>query len=641
MPGGERMACLDIQELSLSFGEETLFQNVSFEMQAHDKVGFVGANGVGKTSLFKVLTGEYQPNSGAAYIGKNVRLGYMEQHTCSAQNTVYDELISVFSDLIEAERELDEISQRLTECASDELIARQDMLNEKFIRNGGTTYKSLTRSALIGLGFSKADFSKPTSQLSGGQSSKLILSKLLLSKADLLLLDEPTNHLDISSVEWLENFLLNFSGAFIVISHDRYFLDRVTDKTIELDNKKLRCYKGNYSVFMQKKAAEQKAVAEKYENDLKEIERLEGIIEQQRRWNREKNIKTAESKLKVVERIKAQLVPPDSAQKRIRFDFTPKCVSGEEVLTVRSLSKSFGEKRVFSDVSFDLMRGERMFLVGANGCGKTTLLKILMKDIEQSGGDFRFGANLFPGYFDQVQEKLDLSKSALEEVWSAFPAMTETSVRNALAAFLFRGDDVYKLLSDCSGGERARVALLKLMLGRYNLLLLDEPTNHLDSSSREELESTLLDYSGTLLIVSHDRYFINKLATCVLELTESGVKRYIGNYDDFIEAKQRAQQDAPLPLSVKKREAAQPNEYKLKKELASRQRKLKTAVSRLESDIEDTEEQIAMLEEELNSNPPYEQFLVISRSLEELTAKRDALFEEWAEKSEELTSINL
>lgn len=641
MPGGERMACLDIQELSLSFGEETLFQNVSFEMQAHDKVGFVGANGVGKTSLFKVLTGEYQPTSGAAYIGKNVRLGYMEQHTCSAQNTVYDELISVFSDLIEAERELDEISQRLTECASDELIARQDMLNEKFIRNGGTTYKSLTRSALIGLGFSEADFSKPTSQLSGGQRSKLILSKLLLSKADLLLLDEPTNHLDISSVEWLENFLLNFSGAFIVISHDRYFLDRVTDKTIELDNKKLRCYKGNYSVFMQKKAAEQKAVADKYENDLKEIERLEGIIEQQRRWNREKNIKTAESKLKVVERIKAQLVPPDSAQKRIRFDFTPKCVSGEEVLTVRSLSKSFGEKRVFGDVSFDLMRGERMFLVGANGCGKTTLLKILMKDIEQSGGDFRFGANLFPGYFDQVQEKLDLSKSALEEVWSAFPAMTETSVRNALAAFLFRGDDVYKLLSDCSGGERARVALLKLMLGRYNLLLLDEPTNHLDSSSREELESTLLDYSGTLLIVSHDRYFINKLATCVLELTESGVKRYIGNYDDFIEAKQRAQQDAPLPLSVKKREAAQPNVYKLKKELASRQRKLKTAVSRLESDIEDTEEQIAMLEEELNSNPPYEQFLVISRSLEELTAKRDALFEEWAEKSEELTSIDL
>ncbi len=635
------MACLDIQELSLSFGEETLFQNVSFEMQAHDKVGFVGANGVGKTSLFKVLTGEYQPTSGAAYIGKNVRLGYMEQHTCSAQNTVYDELISVFSDLIEAERELDEISQRLTECASDELIARQDMLNEKFIRNGGTTYKSLTRSALIGLGFSEADFSKPTSQLSGGQRSKLILSKLLLSKADLLLLDEPTNHLDISSVEWLENFLLNFSGAFIVISHDRYFLDRVTDKTIELDNKKLRCYKGNYSVFMQKKAAEQKAVADKYENDLKEIERLEGIIEQQRRWNREKNIKTAESKLKVVERIKAQLVPPDSAQKRIRFDFTPKCVSGEEVLTVRSLSKSFGEKRVFGDVSFDLMRGERMFLVGANGCGKTTLLKILMKDIEQSGGDFRFGANLFPGYFDQVQEKLDLSKSALEEVWSAFPAMTETSVRNALAAFLFRGDDVYKLLSDCSGGERARVALLKLMLGRYNLLLLDEPTNHLDSSSREELESTLLDYSGTLLIVSHDRYFINKLATCVLELTESGVKRYIGNYDDFIEAKQRAQQDAPLPLSVKKREAAQPNVYKLKKELASRQRKLKTAVSRLESDIEDTEEQIAMLEEELNSNPPYEQFLVISRSLEELTAKRDALFEEWAEKSEELTSIDL
>lgn len=633
------MASLNIQNLSLSFGEKTLFENISFEMGNKDKVGLVGANGVGKTSLFKVITGEYAPTAGGAFIGKNIKLGYMEQHTCSENKTVYDELISVFSDLIELEKQLESIAAELTKNPDKELIAKQDLLNEQFIRNGGTTYKSLTRSALIGLGFEESDFSKPTSTLSGGQRSKLILSKLLLSRADLLLLDEPTNHLDISSVEWLEGFLSSFSGAFIVISHDRYFLDKITDKTIELDCKKLRSYKGNYSQFLVKKEAEQKAVAEKYENDLKEIERLEGIIEQQRRWNREKNIKTAESKEKAVERIKAQLVPPDAAQKRIRFDFTPKCVSGEEVLKVSGVSKSFGDKRIFRDVSFHISRGERVFLVGDNGCGKTTLLKILMGDQIQDSGSFVFGANLFTGYFDQVQEKLDLNKTALEEVWSAFPAMTETAVRNALAAFLFRGDDVYKRLSDCSGGERARVALLKLMLGKYNFLLLDEPTNHLDAYSREELENTLLDYSGTMLIVSHDRYFINKLATTVLELTENGINKYIGNYDDFAAAKQR--NSSVQPEVQKEQEKPKVNDYKLKKELLSRQRKLKTAVSRLESSIEDLEDEIAMLVEKLNSNPPYEQFLTINAELESKTAERDALFEEWTEKSEELTSISL
>lgn len=628
------MSCLNIQNLSLSFGERTLFQNINFEMGDKDKVGLVGANGVGKTSLFKILTGEYSPSSGGAFIGKNIKLGYMEQHTCSDNKTVYDELISVYSDLIEQEKELEEISRKLTESADPELISRQDLLNEQFLRNGGATYKSLTRSALIGLGFDESDFGKPTSKLSGGQRSKLILSKLLLSRADLLLLDEPTNHLDINAVEWLEGFLLGFSGALIVISHDRYFLDKITNRTMELDGAKLRSYKGNYSEFLVKKEAEQKAIADKYENDLKEIERLEGIIAQQRQWNREKNIKTAESKEKVVERIKAQLVAPDALQKRIRFDFTPKCVSGEEVLSVSNLSKSFGERKIFENVSFEITRGERVFLVGDNGCGKTTLLKILMGDHNADSGSFRFGANLFTGYFDQVQEKLDLNKTALDEVWSAFPAMTETSVRNALAAFLFRGDDVYKRLSECSGGERARVALLKLMLGKYNFLLLDEPTNHLDAYSREELENTLRSYTGTMLIVSHDRYFINKLATCVLELTPNGINKFIGNYDDYTEHRSIAS------AAEKKEKQPKQNEYKLKKERASAVRKLKTAVSRLESDIEDIEEEIAQLEEKLNCNPPYEEYLVISNALGEKAKKRDALYDEWSEKSDELTSIS-
>ncbi len=542
-------------------------------------------------------------------------------------------MISVFDDLIKLEKELDAIASRLTAEPLPELIAKQDMLNEQFTGNGGLTYKSLTRSCLIGMGFGEEDFDKPTSKLSGGQRSKLILSKLLLSKCDLLLLDEPTNH-DIKSVEWLEGFLSSFSGAFIVISHDRYFLDRVTDKTIEIENKKMRSYKGNYSEFLVKKQAEQKAIAEKYENDMKEIERLEGIIAQQRQWNREKNIKTAESKEKVIERIKAQLVVPDAKLKKIRFDFTPKCVSGEDVLDVSDLCKSFGDKKIFENASFSVKKGNRIFLVGANGCGKTTLLKIIMGDLAADGGKFKFGANLFTGYFDQVQAKLDLNKTAIDEVWSAFPAMTETKIRNALAAFLFTGDDVYKRLSDCSGGERARIALLKLMLGQYNFLLLDEPTNHLDAYSREELENTLLDYSGTMLIVSHDRYFINKLATSIIELTPHGINQYIGNYDEYISKKRRNGRTA------KAKKAPKQNNYKLQKERQSALRKLKTSVSRLEGQIEDLEDEIALLEERLNCNPPYEEFLKISAELQQKSEQRDSAYEDWAEKSEQLTELS-
>ena len=542
------MAVLDVQNLTLSFGADMLFKDVSFSIKDKEKVGLIGCNGAGKTSLFKLIIGEYTADSGNCFVGKNVKLGYMQQHTCSENNTVYNELVSVFSDLIDVEKQLDDVNKRLTDNVGslDENIALQDRLNDYYTNNGGLTYKSLTRSALIGLGFTENDFDMPTSKLSGGQRSKLILAKLLLSKADFLLLDEPTNHLDINAVEWLEGFLKDFSGACLIISHDRYFLDKITTKTIEIENKKSRCYEGNYSAFLVKKEAEQKAVEEKYENDMKEIARLEGIIEQQRQWNREKNIKTAESKEKVIERIKAQLVIPDSRVAKIRFDFSPNCVSGEEVLNVENLSKSFGDKVVFSNASFDVRRKEKVFLLGDNGCGKTTLLKILMKDYMPDSGRFKFGSMVQTGYFDQVQEKLDLNKTALDEVWSHFPAMTETAVRNALAAFLFKGDDVYKVLKDCSGGERARVALLKLMLGKFNFLLLDEPTNHLDAFSREELENTLLDYDGTLLIVSHDRYFINKIATRILELKKDGVDEYIGNYDEYIERKAAIAKEQPV-----------------------------------------------------------------------------------------------
>lgn len=627
------MSVVSVQNLTLSFGENTLFSDVSFDVFEKDKLGFVGANGAGKTSLFKIITGDYTADSGACFLGKNVKVGYMAQHSCSENRTVYNELISVFDDLIEMEKQLERIADELIHNPSDELIAKQDMLTNQFQANGGLTYKSLTRSSLIGLGFTEAEFDMSTSKLSGGQKSKLILAKLLLSKADLLLLDEPTNHLDISAVEWLEDFLASFSGAFIVISHDRYFLDKITNKTIELENKKLRSYKGNYSEFLVKKEAEQKAIAEKYENDLKEIERLESIVAQQRQWNREKNIKTAESKEKAIERIKAQMVVPDAKVQKIRFDFTPKCVSGEDVLDAAELSKSFDGKMIFENVSFSVKKGERLFLLGDNGCGKTTLLKILMKDYHADSGSFKFGANLFTGYFDQVQAKLDLNKTAIDEVWSAFPALTETMVRNALAAFLFKGDDVYKLLSNCSGGERARIALLKLMLGKFNFLLLDEPTNHLDTFSREELENTLLNYSGTMLIVSHDRYFINKLATSVLELKKDGIVRYDGNYNYYLEKRKVEQEE------IVKEKPVKVNDYKLKKERASNLRKLKTKISRIEADIESAEEKAALLEEDIASNPPYEKLMEITEQLHNVNLEKDRLYEEWEQLSFELSEL--
>lgn len=627
------MNVLDVQNLTLSFGENTLFSNVSFDIKDNEKVGLVGVNGAGKTSLFKIITGEYTADSGNCFMSKNIRVGYMQQHTCSDNKTIWNELVSVFDDLIQMEQELESIANELSVQTSDALIERQDYLTNQFTLNGGLTYKSLTRSALIGLGFGEEDFDKPTGKLSGGQKSKLILAKLLLSKADFLLLDEPTNHLDIHAIQWLEEFLKNYTGACLVISHDRYFLDKITNKTIEIENKKVRSYTGNYSTFLVKKEAEQKAVEDKYENDIKEIERLEGIIAQQRQWNREKNIKTAESKEKVVERIKAQLVVPDSKVEKIRFDFTPKCVSGEDVLQADSISKSFNGKEIFKNASFNIKRGERVFLLGDNGCGKTTLLKILMGDLSRDDGTFRFGASLMTGYFDQVQEKLDLTKTIMDEVWTAFPYMTETAVRNALAAFLFKGEEVFRKLEVCSGGERARVALLKLMLGGFNFLLLDEPTNHLDAFSREELEDTLLNYQGTMLIVSHDRYFINKLATRIIELTPNGCNQYLGNYDDYAEHRYIA--DAP-----KKDKEAKPktNDYKLKKERQSNLRKLNTKSKNLEAEIESLEEKIETIQNELNS-ADYERLMELTSSLDELTNKRDTLLEEWEQVVLELEEL--
>lgn len=466
------MTVLNVQNLSFWFGERELFSKVNFDIKEKEKVGFVGANGVGKTTMFNLIRGVLEPTEGDVIKSKDVRVGYMEQHTCSEKNrTLLDEILSVFDYLSDLERQIEEVNLNLLNGEGDsfENIKLQDELTMRFQSEGGLTFRSRARSALLGLGFNEQDFSMTTDKLSGGQRSKIALAKLLLSRSNFLLLDEPTNHLDIKSVEWLEAFLKNYNGSVFVISHDRYFLDKITDKTVELESKKIRCYKGNYSEFLIKKKAEQKAIEEKYDADVKEIERIEGIVAQQRQWNREKNIKTAESKLKQIERIKEQLVLPDSRVERIRVTFKPKYVSGNDVIIADSLEKSFGDKKIFSNVNLHITRGEKVFLLGDNGCGKTTLLKTLMGEYKPSVGNFLFGENVSKGYFDQVQAKLDLEKTAIEEIWSAYPQMTQTAIRNALAAFLFKGDDVFKLMKELSGGERARIALLKLMLGGHNL----------------------------------------------------------------------------------------------------------------------------------------------------------------------------
>ena len=624
------MTVLSFQNLAFSFGERELFRNVNFDINDKEKVGFIGSNGVGKTTILKLIRGELEPTEGAVIIGKDARLGYMEQHTCSKKGrTLYDELISVFDELINLEIEINQVNYRLEHGLGnmEEDLRLQDELTTKFNNDGGLTFRSRTRSALLGLGFTEEDFGLTTDKLSGGQRSKVALAKLLLSKSNLLLLDEPTNHLDIKSVEWLESFLKNYNGAIFVISHDRYFLDRITDKTVELENRKVRCFKGNYSEFLVKKKAEQQAIEDKYEADMREIQRLEGVVAQQRQWNREKNIKTAESKLKQIERIKEQLVIPDSKVERIRFHFEPKCVSGNDVIIADGLSKSFGNKLIFKNASLHITRGERVFILGDNGCGKTTFLKTLMGQYAPDDGTFMFGENLFKGYFDQVQAGLDLNKTAIEEIWSRYPKMTQTQVRSALAAFLFKGDDVFKKISELSGGERARIALLSLMLGGYNLLLLDEPTNHLDAFSREELENTLLDYDGTMLIVSHDRYFINKLSTRILELSENGFTEYLGDYDYYIEKRASRQ---PAETQVKAAKPEKVNDYKLKKEQASQQRKLKTQLSRTENEIAELEKEIENIQEKLNSTEVQSDYEKLIEFTDLLNSKNDELMEKYS-----------
>lgn len=618
------MTLLNVSKLNKAYGEDVILKDVSFNVASRDKIGFVGVNGAGKTTLFKALLNSDFADSGEIFTNKETVIGYMQQHAdIHSDKTVLDEVMEVYSDMAELEDELERISHAIEggDGDIDTLIHRQASLTAQFENRGGYTYQSIAKSSLIGLGFDEKDFPKPFEALSGGQKTRVSLCKILLSNANLLLLDEPTNHLDIASVEWLENFLINYSGSFIIISHDRYFLDRVCNKTIELENSALTEYNGNYTRYLALKEEARTAAQRKYDNTMREIKRVEGIIEQQRRWNREKNIKTAESKQKVVDRLEETLQKPDDAPDSMHFRFHINKKSGNDVLTANGLAAAYGIHKVFSGIDMDIKKNERVFLLGENGCGKTTLLKILTGTISPIDGEFKLGANVELGYYDQAQENLDYSKTVLDEIYDAYPKMSLTQIRNALASFLFVGDDVFKTISSLSGGERAKVSLLKLMLSGANMLFLDEPTNHLDISSREALETALLGYEGTLLIVSHDRYFINKLADKVMYMRSGSINVYNGNYDYFTE-KFKAVPNVSVEKKLSKKE-----DYLDKKRAEAEKRKNASKLERTEKRITELEGEIDEKNQLLLTDEYATDYVKASELSQEIAALEDELSE--------------
>ncbi|MBR2875696.1 MAG: ABC-F family ATP-binding cassette domain-containing protein [Clostridia bacterium] len=623
------MSLLTALNLTFGFSDGVLFKGAAFQVEENDRIGLIGANGTGKTTLFKLITGEYTPQEGGIVRGKDVRIGYMEQYLdCDDNCTVYDEALKVFSDVSEMEAELDKITKSLENNSDIKLIERQLSLTEEIERRDGLVYKGKTRSALLGLGFKEEELNSPVKNLSGGQRSKVSLCKLLLSDANLILLDEPTNNLDIDAITWLEDYLAKYKGAVIVVSHDRYFLDKITFLTMEIAYKKITMTKGNYTIFQKLKAERELTIEREYEKNIAEIKRIEGIIEQQKRFNQERNYITIASKEKQIERIKADLVVPDKAFAAVKFSFDSELRSGDNVLTVFDLEKSFPQKELFKNLNLSVNREDKMFLLGPNGCGKSTFLKILNKEISQDSGIFKFGANVKIGYFDQNIDKLDSEKTVLDEVWDMYRFMDQTEIRNALALFLFRGDDVFKKISVLSGGERAKLSLLKIMLSKPNFLILDEPTNHLDINSREALEDALENYNGTLLVVSHDRYFINKLSDKILYLTHDGAVTIDGNYETYLEFKDKNSRNSE---SVKKTEP-KVNTYKLQKEQQALERKRNARISKIEKEINEKEELVSEIQNLLSSPEiaaDYEKLLQLTEQFNILKTELDALYEEW------------
>ena len=543
------MIVLSCNNLNKSFGIDSILENVNFTVNECDKIGIIGVNGTGKTTLFKIISGIYGYDSGDIYTSKDCEIGYLEQNTnFHSENTILEEVLEVFKDVIDMEKYLRDLEHKISEESSNiNSIALEKLMNEysnkleEFSDMNGYGYKSEAKGVLKGLGFSDEDMNKPISILSGGEKTRVLLGKLLLKKPTLLLLDEPTNHLDSEAIEWLEIFLKQYKGTVILISHDRYFLDQVVNRIFEIHNKKLKTYNGNYSDFIRSFSIEKELELKKYEDQQKDIKKQEESIERLKAFGREKHLKRARSKEKALAKIDV-LDKPEAYRKRARIEFNPSVTSGNDVLQLRDISMGYGERILFKDINLDIYRGEKVALIGANGIGKSTLFKIIMNEIIPLSGDIKFGTNVNVSYFHQEQKTLNLDNTIIDEIWEDNKHLTQTDLRSMLGAFLFEGEEVFKKISTLSGGERARVAILKLILSNANLLLLDEPTNHLDIDSKEVLEEALSGYTGTIFTISHDRYFLNTVVDKVLVLDENGITEYLGNYDYYIEKKKQVQE---------------------------------------------------------------------------------------------------
>ncbi|MDU1442700.1 MAG: ABC-F family ATP-binding cassette domain-containing protein [Clostridium cochlearium] len=633
------MIILSCKNLSKSYGIDNILHNISFNIKDGEKVGLIGPNGSGKSTLLKILANELDYDAGEIFVEKNKKIGYLPQHySIESSKTIYNEMLCVFKNLIDLEKKISELEEKMNEPYDasnaeyhDKIIKNYTTAVETYTLRGGYTYRGEINRVLTGLGFEESDFHTPVNILSGGQKTRLALCKLLLVNPDILLLDEPTNHLDLDAIEWLEEYLKNHKGTLLIISHDRYFLDSVTNKTMEICNNQFKSFDGNYTKFMEFKKKDYEAQLKAYSAQQAEIKRQEEIIERYRSFNREKSIRAAESRQKALDKID-KIDKPIMYSNSAKIKFKASIKSGNDVLHIEDLAKSFDDVKLFNNINLDIKRGDKSALIGENGRGKTTLFKIIMDKISADKGKKVLGRNVFIGYYDQEQSDLDPNKTIIDEVWDAFPNMTTTEVRSALAAFLFTGDDVFKEISKLSGGEKCRINLLKLMLSKANFLLLDEPTNHLDIVSREALEDAILNYDGTVLVISHDRYFLNKVIDKIYELKEDEIKEYLGNYSYYIEKKKNPSRFESLEENEGMTKTQIKIEKKKKREAEKEQKQIKLKAKNIEELIASKENELLKLQEklcleEVYSNP--EKAQEVNLKILEIENFLEELYNEW------------
>lgn len=629
------LACQNIEK---SFDGVTILQDASFHIEEREKAALVGINGAGKSTLFRIIVGELSPDNGQVILAKGKTLGYLAQHQeMENELTIYDCLLQVKQHILDMEirmREMEAEMKHTTGEALTKLMDSYSRLTHEFEMENGYAYKSELTGVLKGLGFQEEDFQKQVSTLSGGQKTRVALGRLLLSKPDIILLDEPTNHLDMDSIAWLETYLLNYPGAVFIVSHDRYFLDKVATKIVEIDNGKVSTFAGNYSAYSEKKALLRKAAYQAYLNQQQEIKHQEEVIAKLKSFNREKSIRRAESREKMLDKMEV-LEKPVEIDSSMKITLKPRITSGNDVLTVEGLGKSFPPLTLFEDLNFSVKRGERVAIIGNNGTGKTTILKILNEIVPPDTGCFHLGSKVHIGYYDQEHHVLHNEKTIFEEIFDDFPKLTNTEIRNLLAAFLFTGDDVFKPIQALSGGEKGRVSLAKLMLSEANFLILDEPTNHLDITSKEILEEALSNYEGTVLYVSHDRYFINKTATRILDLTNQKLVNYIGNYDYYLEKKEELTQIYAPDIqeeAVETKTSAVKLDWKQQKEEQARLRKKENDLKKTEAMIEELETRDSEIDEEM-AKPEVAtnvaECVRLSKEKAEIAQKLEELYEKW------------